>query len=645
MGLFGSFFGSAPAPMPAPSANGAPPILQGYIPWSDRLMAAGAALGGDSATASGIRQRAYERSISQQQIAYQRQMLASLMPSAPTYADGPAPQVSTQGMFGSQAPEQGASASAQPSAAPTPDVGDLSGNLSRMAPTAAPGPSAATAQPWAYQPPQRTSNGSPGISLSDPNLASKVAMYKAMGIDLAPSLEALKAQQPDIAIGSDGTPYDKKAPASLAMHFSNLSAVGDQIKDLNDKSNTNRALAKMPVPGANPVYDNQGNIVDWTLPSGAARAIGATEAAKTGAQEAAKLPYVGPSAYAQSSGTEAGKLPYAGPIAQAAAAGTGAGGAPYKLQTHDINGVPTTMTDAQAIVAAGGGAAPSSPTLSVGGAASALAAIAPGARITSLGRTPAHNAAVGGVPDSMHVADSALDFVPPKGMSLNAFHQKLVDAGLPATELINEGDHFHWGWAPKGQSTPAAAASAPGFHGTNANDQKTVQGYLDTAKSLEDLSSLGQRFSKLNTQQASGPGFRPFEVPVPFAHGGEVDLNAPGALAKQYQSGVPAMQNLTNQLALAQRSSGMRITQMEFQKFLGSAPSVENLPKQNDKIIQGYQELAGQRRAYANFASNWLAEHGSLNGMDQAYAAGGSKPSSAPAQKIRTYNPKTGGLE
>ena len=87
-------------------------------------------------------------------------------------------------------------------------------------------------------------------------------------------------------------------------------------------------------------------------------------------------------------------------------------------------------------------------------AADAIKTYAPGATITSEGRTPQHDAAVGGVPDSMHVGDQAVDVVLPQGMTADQFRAKLVAQGYPITEFINEGNHVHWGWGAKGGQAP-----------------------------------------------------------------------------------------------------------------------------------------------------------------------------------------------
>lgn len=66
----------------------------------------------------------------------------------------------------------------------------------------------------------------------------------------------------------------------------------------------------------------------------------------------------------------------------------------------------------------------------------------PGERITSTKRTPERNRAVGGSPRSYHLTGQARDSVPPPGMSMNEYYQRLK-ALNPDLDVINEGDHIH----------------------------------------------------------------------------------------------------------------------------------------------------------------------------------------------------------
>lgn len=87
-----------------------------------------------------------------------------------------------------------------------------------------------------------------------------------------------------------------------------------------------------------------------------------------------------------------------------------------------------------------GGATPFSGSLNVRGVQ--------GDRITSGYRSPARNAAVGGVKNSFHMRKGrdgkslGEDRVPPPGMSMGRFHQILKQQN-PHLDVINEGDHVH----------------------------------------------------------------------------------------------------------------------------------------------------------------------------------------------------------
>lgn len=71
-----------------------------------------------------------------------------------------------------------------------------------------------------------------------------------------------------------------------------------------------------------------------------------------------------------------------------------------------------------------------------------------GETVTSTYRSPSHNARVGGVSNSYHMRRGpdgkplARDSVPPRGMSMAAYHA-LLKRQNPDLDVINEGDHVH----------------------------------------------------------------------------------------------------------------------------------------------------------------------------------------------------------
>ena len=137
---------------------------------------------------------------------------------------------------------------------------------------------------------------------------------------------------------------------------------------------------------------------------------------------------------------------------------------PYKPMT--IQNADGTTSLVQPGSPGGGAPAPAGiPAEAVGGM---LSQAFPGLQVSSAGRSAAHNAAVGGVPNSMHLSDQAVDVVLPKGVTAGQVHDSLTAQGLNPTEFINEGDHLHIGWAPKPQASAGPSVVASGRAGDSA---------------------------------------------------------------------------------------------------------------------------------------------------------------------------------
>jgi hypothetical protein len=108
----------------------------------------------------------------------------------------------------------------------------------------------------------------------------------------------------------------------------------------------------------------------------------------------------------------------------------------------------------------------------------------PGIGVTSRRRSAAQNAQVGGVPDSYHVTDNARDFVPPKGMSMDALAAQLKSTFGRGYDVINEGDHVH---VEPGSKSARTATLPP-----RDADTSTPAG---RAISVEDSLALGSRLT------------------------------------------------------------------------------------------------------------------------------------------------------
>lgn len=118
-----------------------------------------------------------------------------------------------------------------------------------------------------------------------------------------------------------------------------------------------------------------------------------------------------------------------------------------------------TLGEGQTLVELPGngvGGAPSGPAPSATDIRGTIERLVPGVRFTSGQRTPERNAQVGGAPNSYHLSGNAWDIVPPQGMTTAQLRQTLAASGIPAAELLDEGDHVHVAWRG-GQAQPSGA--------------------------------------------------------------------------------------------------------------------------------------------------------------------------------------------
>jgi hypothetical protein len=105
------------------------------------------------------------------------------------------------------------------------------------------------------------------------------------------------------------------------------------------------------------------------------------------------------------------------------------------------------------------GASPAAPAAQGDPAAFAAPLTALGAKVTSGVRTPAHNAEVGGVPNSQHITGNAVDLVPPPGMTLAQLGDE-ARRRVPGAKVIVENDHVHIQHGGAAQAGPAGPAGA-----------------------------------------------------------------------------------------------------------------------------------------------------------------------------------------
>ena len=82
--------------------------------------------------------------------------------------------------------------------------------------------------------------------------------------------------------------------------------------------------------------------------------------------------------------------------------------------------------------------------------------------VTSTFRTPAHNKAVGGVPNSYHLVDLAIDVARRPGISHAQLEAALKRAGYRLLESLDERDHSHFAFGPAVIPKPAGGNKTAG---------------------------------------------------------------------------------------------------------------------------------------------------------------------------------------
>lgn len=119
-----------------------------------------------------------------------------------------------------------------------------------------------------------------------------------------------------------------------------------------------------------------------------------------------------------------------------------------------------------------------------------------GAQITSLTRSPADNARVGGVQNSQHMRGTAGDFVVPPA-NKGAFQQAMQQQGF---EVIDEGDHMHVELPPRGQVAQARANPSLVVGRRPEDEAAAVEGakqgvqldYLPQSEAIKAQAATGQ---------------------------------------------------------------------------------------------------------------------------------------------------------
>jgi hypothetical protein len=195
-------------------------------------------------------------------------------------------------------------------------------------------------------------------------------------------------------------------------------------------------------------------------------------------------------------------------------------------------------------------------------------------------------------------------------------------SGPPLGVVIEspDGSHTMWNgkqWIPATQgddgqwAVDAQKMTAMGLSGqvgplTN-DDQKTVSDMATAARTMDNVSRTASDFRQRNAGTVTGGA-----LAIP---GASVVAKALGANGDD----LATMDRDSVNMATGLRAPGMRITQMEFQKFLGSSPSVTNSEGNNNKAVGALNIANVMAQAQASFYSSYLQAHRTLAGVIPAW--------------------------
>jgi hypothetical protein len=179
----------------------------------------------------------------------------------------------------------------------------------------------------------------------------------------------------------------------------------------------------------------------------------------------------------------------------------------------------------------------------------------------------------------------------------------------PLGVVIDNGDGTNsiWDgkqWAPATKDSAGnwrrdnAKLSAMGMGGAsgplNPDDAKRVAAMQTDLDNVDGLANTATDFMSRNAKTPTG---------------GLLAIPGATSIAKAFQgssSDLAAMDRDNSQMAVQMRTPGMRLTQMEFGKFLGATPSPKNTQDQNAQIAQS---IYAARTLAAGVVLHDLAEH------------------------------------
>ena len=144
--------------------------------------------------------------------------------------------------------------------------------------------------------------------INDGATIAKLLALKGQGVDIAPVLDVMKANQPNVTVGPGGEAYDQRDGSNIGRTFRSPTQVNGFNFDENDP-NAPKYLPQLE-KGQEPLYDARGQVVGVRNMDGAIKSIADMKQAETMGQKAGELSFAAPIARATVGATEEAKAQY-----------------------------------------------------------------------------------------------------------------------------------------------------------------------------------------------------------------------------------------------------------------------------------------------------------------------------------------------
>jgi hypothetical protein len=272
---------------------------------------------------------------------------------------------------------------------------------------------------------------------------------------------------------------------------------------------------------------------------------------------------------------------------------------------------------------------------------------APDAQVTSGYRSPAHNAKVGGKPNSRHLSGEAVDLVPRPGETMAQLYARV--RGVPGVKAINEGDHVHVQAASQGGARVVATGRTKAQARPATVEEKAAYGIgaevpaqMKPDGTLDVISGVGANNKRVPPKIAAG--YTANNAAIKQIDQAIANINAnKGALGLKNYLGDDAMQRLDPK-GVGVRADVANIGSLKRHDRSGATVTAAEspilkpfIPSPTDTAEAATTKLLRLKQEYQNANAEIEVEFGGDSGY--APMGGGSRAASAPAKPAAPARP------